>query len=82
MFAMFLKLRLFSLANDYAIAKLIGFNKCVEGNTYVKFITLLEGIHIVDWPFQFCNIESRCKIDCKLEGLNPILFKCICFATS
>ena len=35
-----------------------------------KLIPLLEGIHIVDWPFQFFGMESRCKINCKLKGLN------------
>lgn len=61
---------MFSLANAYASPKLIGFNECVEGDTYAKAIPLLEGIHIVDWPFQFFNIKSRCWIDSELEGFN------------
>ena len=37
-----------------------------------KLRQLLEGIHIVDWPFQSFDIESRCKINHKLEGLNRL----------
>jgi hypothetical protein len=33
---------------------------------------LSKGIHIVDWPFQFFDVERRCMIKCKLEGLNTI----------
>ena len=37
----------------------IGSCKCYEGDTYEKLIPLLEGIHVVDWLFQFFDIESR-----------------------
>ena len=66
----FLKLELFSLCDAYASPKLIGSCKCIEGDTCAKLIPLLEGIFIVDWPFQFFDIESRCKINYKLEGLH------------
>ena len=46
--------------------------ECVEGNIYAKLWPLLEDIHIVDLLFQFFDVESRCKIDCKLEGLNRV----------
>ena len=61
------KLKPLSLAE---CVKLIGSCECVEGDTYSKFIPLLEGIDIVDWPFQFFDIKSRCKINYKLEGFN------------
>jgi hypothetical protein len=53
MFAMSLKLKLFSLDDAYASSKLIGFCKCAEGDTYTKLMPLLEGIHVVDFPFQY-----------------------------
>ena len=68
MFAMFLKSKLFSLAYSNASAKLIGHSKCVEGYTYAKYRQLLEGIHIVDWPFQIFDIESRCMINLQARG--------------
>lgn len=55
---MSLKLKLFSLTDAYASPKLIGFCECVEGDTQ-KFIPLLEHNHIVGWPFQSFDIESR-----------------------
>ena len=62
-------MKLFSFFDACPSPQLIGFCECVEDNTYAKLIALLEGIHIVDRPFQFYDIESRCKIDYKLEGL-------------
>jgi hypothetical protein len=43
-----------------------------RANTNAKLTPLLEGIHIVDWPFQLFDVESRCMINYKLEGLNKI----------
>ena len=77
MFAMSVKLELFSLTNAYASVELVGPCKCVEVDTYAKLRPLLEGIRIVDWLFQFFDIESGCKINCKLEGLN-IVFLDVC----
>ena len=45
-----------------------------RGNIYAKFIPLLEGIHIVDFSFQFFDIKSRYKINCKLEGFNRVFW--------
>ena len=42
MFAMALKLKLFSHANAYARLKLIGSCKCVEGDTYANSYYLLN----------------------------------------
>ena len=67
---MSLMLKLFSIVDAYATPKLIGFCKYVEVNTYAKLMPLPEGIHIVDWPFQFFYIESRCMINYKFEELN------------
>lgn len=69
---MFLKLKLFSLANFDANSKLIGPCKCAKGDTYAKLKPLLEGIHIVGWPFQCFDVENKCKIRCKLQGLNRV----------
>ena len=66
------KVKLFSLANSNASLELIGPCKCVEGDTYAKVRSLIGGIHIVDWSFQFFDVESRCKINCKFEGLNKV----------
>ena len=66
------KLKLFSLANSNANPKLIGPSECVEGDTYANLRPLLEGIYIGDWPFQFFDVESRCRINCKLEGFNRV----------
>ena len=46
----------------------------VEGDTYENLKTLLEGIYIVNRPFQFVHIESRCNINYKIEGLNRVFF--------
>ena len=40
--------------------------------THAKRIPLHEGIHGLDWPCQFFDMESRCRITCKLEGLNRV----------
>ena len=71
---MSLKVRSFSLALAYASPKLIGSCECDEGDTNAKLKLLLEGIYIVDWPFQSFDIESRCKINYKLEGFNRVFF--------
>ena len=60
---MSLKLKLFSFANSNAIPNFIGLSECANGNTYARLRPLLEGIHIVDWPFQFFDVESRCTIN-------------------
>ena len=60
MFAKSLKLRLLSLVDAYAGQELIESCKCVEGDTYAELRPVLEGIHIVDWPFKLFDIESRC----------------------
>ena len=69
---MFLKLKVFSLADAHADPKLNGVCECVEGDTYANLIPLLDNIHIVDWPFQFFGINSRCMINCKLKELNKV----------
>jgi hypothetical protein len=33
---------------------------------------ILEVIHIVYWLFELFDVESRCNIHCKLEGLNKV----------
>ena len=69
---MSLKLKLFSILDSNTSPTLIGPCERIEGNTYAKLIPLLDDIHIVDWPFQFFDVESTCKIKCKLEGLNKV----------
>ena len=76
---MSLKVRSFSLALAYASPKLIGSCECDEGDTNAKLKLLLEGIYIVDWPFQSFDIESRCKINYKLEGFNRVFFRIYMF---
>ena len=66
------KLKLLPFANSNANPKHTGPCKCVEGNTYAKLRPLLEGVHIVDWHFQFFNVGNRCRINYKLEGLNKV----------
>jgi hypothetical protein len=66
------EMKLFSLANSNASPKAIGPCECVDGYTYAKLRPLLEGIHIVDWPFEFFDVENRCRINYKLEGLNRL----------
>ena len=34
---------------------------------------LLESVRIVTWPFHFFDIESRCKINYNLEGVNRVI---------
>ena len=69
---MSLRLKLFSLVDAYVCPEHIRYRECVEGDTYAKLIPLLEGIHIVDWPFQFFDIDCRCMINYKLVGLNRV----------
>lgn len=38
-----------------------------------KYNPLFECVHILDWPFQFVDIESICMIKCKLERVNKAL---------
>ena len=66
------KVKLFSLANSNASLELIGPCECAEGDTYAKCKPLLEGIYIVDCPFQFFDVKRRCMINCKLEGFNRV----------
>ena len=49
---------------------MFGYWECVEGDTYAKLISLLKGIHILDYPFQLFDIDSWCTINYKLEGLS------------
>ena len=51
--------------------------ECAEGDTYAKFIPLLGWIHVVDRPFYFFDIESRCSIKYKLEGHRAFLEACV-----
>ena len=44
----------------------------IKGDTYAKLVPLLESIFVVNWPYQFFDIESRCIINYKLEGLNMV----------
>ena len=71
-FAMSLKLKLFSLVVSNASPKFIGLCECVEGNTYAKLRPLLEVIHIVNWHFQFFDVNSICMINYELQGLNRV----------
>jgi hypothetical protein len=61
---------LFSLVDSNASPNFNAPFECVEGNTYVR--PLLEGIYIVDWRFQFFDVENRCRINCKLGRLNRV----------
>ena len=71
MFAMSVKLELFSLTNAYASVELVGPCKCVEVDTYAKLRPLLEGIHIVDWPFHSLiltvNVGLTASLRCSIE---------------
>ena len=51
-------------------------NIVIKGDTYAKFRSPLEEIHVVDWPFQFFDNESRCMIKCKFKGLNSFFLGC------
>jgi hypothetical protein len=70
---MSLMLKLFSIVDAYASPKLIGFCEYVEGDTYAKLMPQLEGIQVVDWPFQSLNIRNKWTIDYKFEGLNRFI---------
>jgi len=59
---------MFSLGDSYPSPKRFGPCECTEGDTYAKLRQLLEGMHLVDWYFQYFDVESRCMINCKLEG--------------
>ena len=69
---MSLELKLFSLANSNANPNFIGPSKCGDGDKNAKFRPPLEGTHIVDWAFQFFDVGSRCRFNCRLEGLNRV----------
>ena len=68
---MSLKLKLFSLANSNVSPNFIGPFECIKA-IHAKLRPLLEGNHIVNWPFQVFDIESRRKIKCKLKGFNRV----------
>ena len=51
---------------------LIGPCECVEGDKYAKLRPPIDDIHIIDWAFQFFDVENRCNINCSLEGFNRV----------
>ena len=55
---MSLNLNCSHLLNPMLVQNLLDLARNHEGDTYAKLIPLLEGIHIVDWPFQFFDIDS------------------------
>lgn len=64
----------FDLLMPMLLRDIIWTCKYLEGDTYAKLKPLLKGIHVVDWPFWLFDIESRCNIKRKLEGLNNFFF--------
>ena len=54
------------------IPSFIGPFECLENDTFAKLRPLLQGNHIVDWPFQFSDVENKRGIKCKLKELNRV----------
>jgi hypothetical protein len=44
----------------------------VEGDTYDGLCVRLKENEVVEWPFQFWDVEDSCRIKVKLEQLNKI----------
>lgn len=55
------------------VQNLLGLASVPRATHFAKVIPLLEGMDIVDWPFQFFVDENACRIHYKLEGLKRIL---------
>jgi hypothetical protein len=69
---MSLKIKLFTIANDDRVLKLLGPIIVYEDQSYVGLQCLLEEVEIVEWTFQFWDVKAKCTIKTKLEKFNKI----------
>jgi hypothetical protein len=79
---MSLKINFLTIADDDRVLELFGPIIVYEDQSYVGLRCLLEEAEIVEWPFQFWDVEANCTIKTKLEKFKKIGLKVFVIPTA
>jgi hypothetical protein len=60
------------LEREDANPNFIGWVDAVDAERYVSFCLRLEEFGVVDWPFNFWNVEAKYRMKGKLEGMTTV----------
>ena len=66
------KIKLYSLDCEDVDVEFVGWIDAVAGETYVALHLRLYKFGVLDWLFSFWDVESKCRIRGKLEGMTTI----------
>ena len=66
------KIKLFSLEREDANPNFIGQVDAVDTKQYVSLRLWLEEFSVVDWPFNFWDVEDKYRMKGKLEGMTTV----------
>lgn len=66
------KVKLYSVADESAMPKLLSPFVCQSTDTYHDLRVRLEKGSCVDWPFEFWDFDDQCRIRKKFEAMNPV----------
>jgi len=69
---MSLKIKNFTINDNDQVLELLSPFIVYEDQSYAKLPSLLKEAKIVEWPFQFRDVEANCIIKTKLEKFNRI----------
>jgi hypothetical protein len=66
------RIKLYSLEDEEASPDYIGLVKSLEDECFRDLRVHLEGVGIVEWPFDFWDIEEHSRIKRRAKGVSPI----------
>ena len=66
-------MKLWTREHKDADAEYFGKVKVGDGLSYASLRERLEAAKVLDWPFEFWDVEDSCRIRVKIEALNDIL---------
>ena len=67
------KVKLYSVADESAMPKLLSPFVCQSTDTYHDLRVRLEKGSYFDWPFEFWDFDDQCRIRKKFEAMNPVI---------
>jgi hypothetical protein len=77
------KIKLFLLEREDADSNFIGRVDAVDAERYVFLRLWLEEFGVVDWPFNSWDVEAKCRMKGKLEGMttvDPKIYVILCLS--
>ncbi len=66
-------IKLWTLEDEDADPEYFGKVKVGDGQSYASLRERLEAANVLDWPFEFWDVEDNCRIRWNFKALNDIL---------